>query len=110
VKSVKDIFEPLLYRSLHAMHDTGCYTEKLVDELVTMIFAHYDKADLALYFSVESHNDKFVKLSHNLPDNKKETLRHIIDKHVQILRNLNAAAAASEEGESIVDFNTNALL
>ena len=61
----------MLNRSLQAMHSSGCYTEKLVDELVTMVFAHYDKADLADYFSAESHNDKFDKLSFNLPDNRK---------------------------------------
>ena len=62
------------------MHDSGCFTEQLVDQLIVMIFKHYDKAAILEFLGVDN-SEAFVKASLNLPESRKDILRNIINKH-----------------------------
>ena len=35
-----------LNRTFHAMHDSGAFNEENINEIISMIFAHYEKEEL----------------------------------------------------------------
>ena len=46
VTEFNEMIQSVLNRTLNAMHDSGCFSEELVDELLTLIFAHYERAKI----------------------------------------------------------------
>lgn len=43
-----------LSRTFHAMHDSGAFNEENINEIISMIFAHYEKEELLDLFDGES--------------------------------------------------------
>ena len=76
-----------LNRNLHAMHDAGKFTHKLVTDIISQIFAHFDRQQLLEYFEEGEKADENIKIMiYNLPEKRKETVLAILRQNIESLK------------------------
>ena len=72
---------PFLNRSLHAMHDSGCFHQKDLEKMFGQIFRFYKKAELmSLLGTDDMYNETLVSLTLGLPDNRIELVKNTLRK------------------------------
>ena len=75
-----------MQRIFHAMHDSGTFTEDLVDELFSKIFGHYSKETLLKQLgSQESAEEKLQHICQGLNEHRTKQVKTSFVKHLETL-------------------------
>lgn len=69
------------------MHDSGKFTDKLVSDIISQMFKHYDRHQLLTYFDEgDKASENIQILVFNLPEKRKEMVLTILRQKIQSLK------------------------